>query len=254
MAESLLTIEHLVKRYGDHVILNDIDLSVKRGEVIVVVGPSGCGKSTLLRCMNALEPIQGGTIKLRDETIDPKSRSLTSLRQKIGMVFQSYDLFPHLTVLDNVLLAPMKVQKRKKEEVTEEAMKLLERVGLHEKAGSFPRELSGGQKQRVAIVRALCMHPEILLFDEVTAALDPEMVREVLDVILDLAAQGRTMIIVTHEMQFARAVADRVLLLDGGKIIEDEPPEIFFESPKTERAKQFLNTFTFHAVKTVAKK
>lgn len=254
MAESLLTIEHLVKRYGDHVILNDIDLSVKRGEVIVVVGPSGCGKSTLLRCMNALEPIQGGTIKLRDETIDPKGRSLTSLRQKIGMVFQSYDLFPHLTVLDNVLLAPMKVQKRKKEEVTEEAMKLLERVGLHEKAGSFPRELSGGQKQRVAIVRALCMHPEILLFDEVTAALDPEMVREVLDVILDLAAQGRTMIIVTHEMQFARAVADRVLLLDGGKIIEDEPPEIFFESPKTERAKQFLNTFTFHAVKTVAKK
>ena len=148
----------------------------------------------------------------------------------------------------------MKVQKRKKEEVTEEAMKLLERVGLQEKAGSFPRELSGGQKQRVAIVRALCMHPEILLFDEVTAALDPEMVREVLDVILDLAAQGRTMIIVTHEMQFARAVADRVLLLDGGKIIEDEPPEIFFESPKTERAKQFLNTFTFHAVKTAAKK
>lgn len=254
MAESLLTIEHLVKRYGDHVILNDIDLSVKKGEVIVVVGPSGCGKSTLLRCMNALEPIQGGTIKLRDEIIDPKSRSLTSLRQKIGMVFQSYDLFPHLTVLDNVLLAPMKVQKRKKEEVIEEAMKLLERVGLQEKAGSFPRELSGGQKQRVAIVRALCMHPEILLFDEVTAALDPEMVREVLDVILDLAAQGRTMIIVTHEMQFARAVADRVLLLDGGKIIEDEPPEIFFESPKTERAKQFLNTFTFHAVKTVAKK
>ncbi|MDY2612595.1 MAG: amino acid ABC transporter ATP-binding protein [Lachnospiraceae bacterium] len=253
MAESLLTIEHLVKRYGDHVILNDIDLSVKKGEVIVVVGPSGCGKSTLLRCMNALEPIQGGTIKLRDEIIDPKSRSLTSLRQKIGMVFQSYDLFPHLTVLDNVLLAPMKVQKRKKEEVTEEAMKLLERVGLQEKAGSFPRELSGGQKQRVAIVRALCMHPEILLFDEVTAALDPEMVREVLDVILDLAAQGRTMIIVTHEMQFARAVADRVLLLDGGKIIEDEPPEIFFENPKTERAKQFLNTFTFHAVKTAEK-
>ena len=219
----------------------------------MVVGPSGCGKSTLLRCMNALEPIQGGTIKLRDEIIDPKSRSLTSLRQKIGMVFQSYDLFPHLTVLDNVLLAPMKVQKRKKEEVTEEAMKLLERVGLQEKAGSFPRELSGGQKQRVAIVRALCMHPEILLFDEVTAALDPEMVREVLDVILDLAAQGRTMIIVTHEMQFARAVADRVLLLDGGKIIEDEPPEIFFENPKTERAKQFLNTFTFHAVKTAEK-
>ena len=254
MTETLLTIEHLRKQYGDHVILDDINLNVRKGEVIVVVGPSGCGKSTLLRCMNALEPIQGGAIKLRDQAVDPKSKSLAGLRQKIGMVFQSYDLFPHLTVLDNILLAPMKVQKRKKEEVTEEAMKLLERVGLKEKAGSFPRELSGGQKQRVAIVRALCMHPEILLFDEVTAALDPEMVREVLDVILDLAAQGRTMIIVTHEMQFARAVADRVLLLDGGKIIEDETPEIFFENPKTERAKQFLNTFTFHAVKTVAKK
>lgn len=254
MTETLLTIEHLRKQYGDHVILDDINLNVRKGEVIVVVGPSGCGKSTLLRCMNALEPIQGGAIKLRDQAIDPKSKSLAGLRQKIGMVFQSYDLFPHLTVLDNTLLAPMKVQKRKKEEVTEEAMKLLERVGLKEKAESFPRELSGGQKQRVAIVRALCMHPEILLFDEVTAALDPEMVREVLDVILDLAAQGRTMIIVTHEMQFARAVADRVLLLDGGKIIEDEAPEIFFENPKTERAKQFLNTFTFHAVKTAAKK
>ena len=253
MTETLLTIEHLRKQYGDHVILDDINLNVRKGEVIVVVGPSGCGKSTLLRCMNALEPIQGGAIKLRDQAVDPKSKSLAGLRQKIGMVFQSYDLFPHLTVLDNILLAPMKVQKRKKEEVTEEAMKLLERVGLKEKAGSFPRELSGGQKQRVAIVRALCMHPEILLFDEVTAALDPEMVREVLDVILDLAAQGRTMIIVTHEMQFARAVADRVLLLDGGKIIEDEPPEIFFENPKTERAKQFLNTFTFHAVKTAEK-
>ena len=249
MEEPLLTIGHLVKQYGSQVILNDICLNVWKGQVLVVVGSSGCGKSTLLRCINALEPIQGGTIKLRDQLIVQKSRSLTSIRQRIGMVFQSYDLFPHLTVLDNILLAPVKVQKRKKEEAAEEAMKLLERVGLREKSGSFPRELSGGQKQRVAIVRALCMHPEILLFDEVTAALDPEMVREVLDVILDLAAQGRTMIIVTHEMQFARAVADRVLFLDGGRIIEDEPPEIFFEHPKTERAKQFLNTFTFHAVK-----
>ena len=215
----------------------------------MVVGSSGCGKSTLLRCINALEPVQGGTIQLRGQIISQRSRSLTSIRQQIGMVFQSYDLFPHLTVLDNILLAPMKVQKRKKEEAAEEAMKLLARVGLKEKAGSFPRELSGGQKQRVAIVRALCMHPEILLFDEVTAALDPEMVREVLDVILDLAEQGRTMIIVTHEMQFARAVADRVLFLDEGRIIEDEPPEIFFKHPNTERAKQFLSTFTFQAVK-----
>ena len=249
MEEPLLTIEHLVKQYGDQVILNDICLNVWKGQVLVVVGPSGCGKSTLLRCINALEPVQGGTIQLRDQLISQRSRSLAGIRQQIGMVFQSYDLFPHLTVLNNILLAPMKVQKRKKEEAAEEALKLLARVGLKEKAGSFPRELSGGQKQRVAIVRALCMHPELLLFDEVTAALDPEMVREVLDVILDLAEQGRTMIIVTHEMQFARAVADRVLFLDGGRIIEDEPPEIFFERPKTERAKQFLNTFTFQAVK-----
>ena len=228
MAETLLTVKHLVKQYGDHIVLNDISLDIKKGEVIVVVGPSGCGKSTLLRCINALEPIQGGVIKLGDIPIEAKSKSLISLRQKIGMVFQSYDLFPHLTVLDNILLAPMKVQKRKKEEVTEEAMKLL---------------------RKVAIVRALCMHPEILLFDEVTAALDPEMVREVLDVILNLAAQGNTMVIVTHEMQFARAVADRVVFLDDGKIIEEEPPEIFFRNPKTERAKRFLSTFTFHTVK-----
>ncbi|WP_373214217.1 amino acid ABC transporter ATP-binding protein [Ruminococcus sp. 5_1_39BFAA] len=253
MAEPLLTINHLTKLFDDNLILDDISLTVQKGEVIVLVGSSGCGKSTMLRCMNALEPIQDGTIRLDGELIDPKSKSITSLRQKIGMVFQSYELFPHLTVLDNILLAPMKVQKRKKAEAAAEAMELLERVGLKEKAGSFPRQLSGGQKQRVAIVRALCMHPEILLFDEVTAALDPEMVREVLDVILDLAAQGRTMVIVTHEMQFARAVADRILFLDGGKIIEDEPPEEFFENPKTERARQFLNTFTFQAVKTADK-
>ena len=154
MAETLLTVEHLIKKYGDQVILEDVSLDVKKGEVIVVVGPSGCGKSTLLRCINALEPIQGGVVKLGSEVIDPKSKSLTCLRQKIGMVFQSYDLFPHLTVLDNILLAPTKVQKRSKDEVKEEAMKLLRRVGLEEKAGSYPRELSGGQKQRVAIVRA----------------------------------------------------------------------------------------------------
>ena len=254
MAEELLKIEHLTKKFEDNMILDDVSLTVHRGEVIVVVGPSGCGKSTMLRCINALEPTQGGSIEIEGQQISQSSKNLTQLRQKIGMVFQSYELFPHLTVLNNILLAPAKVQKRDKEEVKKEALELLERVGLKDKANSFPRQLSGGQKQRVAIVRALCMHPEILLFDEVTAALDPEMVREVLDVILDLAAQGRTMIIVTHEMQFARAVADRVLLLDGGKIIEDEPPEIFFESPKTERAKQFLNTFTFHAVKTAAKK
>lgn len=249
MAEELLKIEHLTKKFEGNMILDDVSLTVHRGEVIVVVGPSGCGKSTMLRCINALEPIQGGTIEIDGQQISQKSKNLTELRQKVGMVFQSYELFPHLTVLNNILLAPTKVQKREKEEVKKEAMELLDRVGLKEKADSFPRQLSGGQKQRVAIVRALCMHPEILLFDEVTAALDPEMVREVLDVMLQLAQQGKTMIIVTHEMQFARAIADRVIFLEGGKIVEDADPDTFFDYPQTERAKQFLNVFTFENVK-----
>ena len=249
MAEELLKIEHLTKKFEGNTILDDVSLTVHRGEVIVVVGPSGCGKSTLLRCINALEPIQGGTIEIDGQQISQKSKNLTELRQKVGMVFQSYELFPHLTVLNNILLAPTKVQKREREEVKKEAMELLDRVGLKEKADSFPRQLSGGQKQRVAIVRALCMHPEILLFDEVTAALDPEMVREVLDVMLQLAQQGKTMIIVTHEMQFARAIADRVIFLEGGKIVEDADPDTFFDHPQTERAKQFLNVFTFENVK-----
>lgn len=249
MAEELLKIEHLTKKFEDNMILDDVSLTVHRGEVIVVVGPSGCGKSTMLRCINALEPTQGGSIEIEGQQISQSSKNLTQLRQKIGMVFQSYELFPHLTVLNNILLAPAKVQKRDKEEVKKEALELLERVGLKDKADSFPRQLSGGQKQRVAIVRALCMHPEILLFDEVTAALDPEMVREVLDVILQLAEQGKTMLIVTHEMQFARAIADRVIFLEGGKIVEDSDPETFFDHPKTERAKQFLNVFTFEHVK-----
>lgn len=248
MAETLLKIENLTKEYEGQKILDGINLEVKQGDVLVVVGPSGCGKSTLLRCINALEPIQGGTIKLQGMDIRKGSKNITTLRQKIGMVFQSYELFPHLSVLDNITLAPVKVQKRDKDEVKKEAMTLLERVGLKEKADSYPRQLSGGQKQRVAIVRALCMHPEILLFDEVTAALDPEMVREVLDVMLDLAKQGRTMVIVTHEMQFAKAVADRVVFFDQGHIVEEAAPEEFFEHPKTERAKQFLNVFNFEKV------
>ena len=249
MADALLTIDNVVKRFDDTTILDGISFSVKKSEVIVIVGPSGCGKSTLLRCINALEPIQEGSITLDGDVIERNSKTLPLLRQRIGMVFQSYDLFPHLTVLDNILLAPCKVQKRDKEEVRKEAMSLLERVGLKEKAKSYPRELSGGQKQRVAIVRALCMHPEILLFDEVTAALDPEMVREVLDVMLDLAKQGRTMLIVTHEMQFARAIADRIIFLDNGKIVEEATPDEFFDNPKTERAKQLLNTFEFDSVR-----
>ena len=243
MAEPLLTVEHLTKRFDDNLILDDISFTVRKGEVIVVLGPSGCGKSTLLRCINALEPIQGGTIRLKEEKVDPGSREITLLRQKIGMVFQSYDLFPHLTVMDNILLAPIKVQKRRKEEVKEEAEKLLARVGLSEKAGSFPRQLSGGQKQRAAIVRALCMHPEILLFDEVTAALDPEMVREVLDVILGLAAQGRTMIIVTHEMAFARDVSTHTIFMNEGVIAEAGPPQQIFRTPKNPRTQEFLSRF-----------
>ena len=249
MAEPILTVEHLVKGYGENSVLDDVSFSVRPGEVVVVVGPSGCGKSTLLRCINALEPTQSGRVRLGNETVAYGGKGLTSLRQRIGMVFQSYELFPHLTVLDNILLAPTKVQKRPKAEVQQEAEALLDRVGLLAKKNSYPRELSGGQKQRVAIVRALCMHPEILLFDEVTAALDPEMVREVLDVMLDLAKQGKTMIIVTHEMQFARAVADRVLFFDGGEIVEQDIPERFFEHPKTERAQKFLHTFEFDAVR-----
>ena len=245
MSDTVLEIKHLVKRFGDQTVLKDISLTVHEGEVIVVVGPSGCGKSTLLRCINALEEIQGGEVRLNGTEVSKKSRKLAEIRQKVGMVFQSYELFPHLSILDNIILAPTKVQKRSREEAKEEALSLLSRVGRREKAGSFPRQLSGGQKQRAAIVRALCMHPEILLFDEVTAALDPEMVREVLDVILGLADQGKTMIIVTHEMQFARAVADRVIFLEDGVIKEEGTPEQFFDAPRTERAKEFLKTFTF---------
>lgn len=249
MSDSLLEIRNLTKRYGENTVLRDLSFTVRRGEVIVVLGPSGCGKSTLLRCINALEPIQGGEILLGGEVIDRSPAGLPALRRRIGMVFQSYELFPHMTVMENILLAPCKVLWTKKEDAKAEAEALLRRVGLWEKRDSYPRELSGGQKQRVAIVRALCMHPEILLFDEVTAALDPEMVREVLDVVLDLAREGKTMIIVTHEMQFARAIANRVLFLEDGKIAEEAAPEEFFTAPKTERAKKFLKTFEFDEVK-----
>lgn len=245
MAEALLKIEHVKKSYGQGNILDDLTLTVHKGEVVVIIGPSGCGKSTLLRCINGLEPIQEGRISLREEEIDGRAKNIAAIRQKIGMVFQSYELFPHKTILENTILAPMKVQKRSRAEAVEEAEKLLEKVGLSEKRDSYPRQLSGGQKQRVAIVRALMMHPEIMLFDEVTAALDPEMVREVLDTMLELARQGSTMVIVTHEMSFARAVADRIIFVDQGKIVEEGTPEEFFTNPKSERAKQFLHTFEF---------
>lgn len=243
--EEILKIEGLSKSFDDLTVLEDINLTIAKGEVVVIVGPSGCGKSTLLRCINGLESIEEGKVLLDGETVNPTTGNIRKLRERIGMVFQSYDLFPHMTILDNIMLAPLKVQKRDKAEVKKEAEELLARVGLSSKKDNYPRQLSGGQKQRVAIVRALIMNPEVLLFDEVTAALDPEMVREVLDVILDLASQDRTMIIVTHEMAFAKAIADRVVLLDAGTIVEQSDPISFFESPKTERAKKFLSTFEY---------
>lgn len=248
MSETILQVEHLKKSYtGQTMVLNDISFSIEKGEVVVIVGPSGCGKSTFLRCLNRLEKIDDGTISLRGTDFE-KEKKEHVIREKIGMVFQSYDLFPNMTILKNLMLAPVKVQKRDKREVQEEAEKLLGRVGLSDKIHAYPRQLSGGQKQRTAIVRALLMHPEILLLDEITAALDPEMVREVLQVVLELAKEGMTMVIVTHEMEFAKAVADRIIFLDQGKIVEEGKPEEFFESPKTDRAKKFLNSFHYETV------
>ena len=234
----LVKVKHLHKEYGRNVVLKDIDLSVKKGEVVVIIGPSGCGKSTFLRCLNGLEEIQGGVITVDGLPVEPDKKDITKIRQKIGMVFQSYDLFPHKTVLENVVLAPVKVQKRYKDDAIREALVLLDKVGLADKKDYYPRQLSGGQKQRVAIVRALLMHPEVILFDEVTAALDPEMVHEVLQTMLDLARSGSTMIIVTHEMAFAKAVADRI-------VEETTDVKGFFENPSTDRAKRFLKTFAY---------
>ena len=243
--EVLLKIENLHKNYGERGVLKGINLLLHKGEVLVILGPSGCGKSTLLRCVNRLERNDGGDIIFQGRSIYDKEIKIREVRQKIGMVFQSYDLFAHMTVIENILLGPVKSQKREKEEVLTLARTLLEKVGLGDRENSFPRQLSGGQKQRVAIVRALCMNPDIILFDEVTAALDPEMVREVLEVIKNLANQGMTMMIVTHEMNFARSVADKIIFMDEGVIIEESSPEEFFENPKTDRAKQFLNKFEY---------
>ena len=246
MENSLLSIKNLHKEFDRNTILKGINLKLNKGEVIVIIGPSGGGKSTLLRCLNGLEDIQGGEIYLGGKLLQKNAKDISSMRQKIGMVFQSYDLFPHKTVLENILLAPVKVQKRKRAEVEAEAMELLERVGLADRKNDYPRQLSGGQKQRIAIVRALIMHPEVLLLDEITAALDPEMVHEVLQVVLDLAKSGSTMLIVTHEMAFAKAIADRVLFFEHGEIVEEShAPKAFFERPQTERARQFLKSFEY---------
>lgn len=243
--EVLIKINDLHKEYAQKKILNGINLDIHKGEVVVILGPSGCGKSTLLRCLNGLESIQGGNINFADKSLTDKNVNWQEVRQKIGMVFQSYDLFPHMTVIENILLGPTKVQRRSKDEALKQAEQLLDKVGLLDRKNSYPRELSGGQKQRIAIVRALCMNPEIMLFDEVTASLDPEMVREVLEVILSLAKQGMTMVIVTHEMNFAKSVADTIVFVDEGKICELAKPDEFFSNPKTERAKQFLNVFQY---------
>ena len=244
----IIKIEGLRKRFGDNEVLKGITTSVKQGEVVAIIGPSGCGKSTFLRSINLLEEPTEGKILIDGIDLTSWDVDINKMRQRVGMVFQQFNLFPNMTIRRNIMLAPVELGKMTREEADEKATELLSRIGLLDKADSYPDSLSGGQKQRVAIVRALCMHPEILLFDEVTAALDPEMVREVLDVMLDLAKQGKTMLIVTHEMQFAKAVADKVIFIDQGKIVEEAAPDKFFEHPETERAKQFLNVFTFEHV------
>ena len=241
----ILKIDKVNKFYGELHALRDVSLSVAQGEVVVILGPSGCGKSTLLRTINGLEPVQSGNFIIEGERIDQNFKEWRRIRQKIGMVFQSYELFDHLNVLHNIILGPVKVQGVPREQAVELARHWLKIVGLENKERAYPKELSGGQKQRIAIVRSLVMKPKIMLFDEVTAALDPEIVREVLDVMLNLAKEGQTMLIVTHEMGFARAVADRIVFMDDGSIVEINEPEAFFTAPKSERAKKFLNMFEF---------
>ncbi|AEP00540.1 amino acid ABC transporter ATP-binding protein [Weizmannia coagulans] len=245
MAEPLLKVEHLKKSYGEKRVLEDISFEVEEGSVVVLLGPSGSGKSTLIRCLNGLEAFQGGTIMFNGETVRPSPKNWRRLRQQIGMVFQSYDLFPNMTVLENILLGAVKVQKRKRDEAARQAMSLLKEVGMEQYANAYPRQLSGGQKQRVAIVRALELNPKLMLFDEVTASLDPEMVRGVLEIILRLAREKMTMIVVTHEMNFARQIGDKILFLEDGKILEETPGRQFFTKPQTERAKSFLESMDF---------
>lgn len=240
----LLELTAVSKQFGPTLVLDEVSLSVSAGEVIVILGPSGCGKSTLLRTLNGLEPIQGGEIRFDGQPLDA-STDWRRLRQRIGMVFQSYHLFPNLRVLENLLLGPIQVQRRQRAEVLLQAEQLLTRVGLWEKRHAYPRELSGGQQQRIAIVRALCMNPQVMLFDEVTAALDPEMVQEVLEVLRDLAGSGMTLLIVTHELAFARAVADSIVFMDGGHILEQASPHQFFDNPRSQRARQFLDKFSY---------
>ena len=240
MTEKIL-VEHLVKKYGDNTVLNDINVSINEGDVVCVIGPSGSGKSTFLRCLNQLEEASSGDIIIDGANLTDKNTDINQVRQHIGMVFQHFNLFPHLSILENIVLAPTDLGRLSKDEAEKKALELLERVGLADKKDAYPESLSGGQKQRVAIARALAMNPDIMLFDEPTSALDPEMVGDVLGVMKDLAKQGMTMVIVTHEMGFAKEVANRVMFIDGGNFLEDGSPEQVFENPQNPRTKDFLD-------------
>ncbi len=245
-AEPLVVLSGVNKHFGPLHVLRDIDLAVHRGEVVVVVGPSGSGKSTLCRVINRLEPVDGGSVVVDGQPVPAEGRALARLRADVGMVFQSFNLFAHKTVLANVTLGPVKAKGLRRSAAEELAMRLLERVGVADQAHKLPAQLSGGQQQRVAIARALAMQPKVLLFDEPTSALDPEMINEVLDVMVDLARDGMTMVVVTHEMGFARRAADRVVFMDGGRIVEEGPPDEFFTAPRSDRARDFLSKILTH--------
>ncbi len=244
--DPLVVLSKVNKFFGDLHALCDVDLTVERGEVLVIIGPSGSGKSTLCRTINRLEPIDSGTITIDGVPLPVEGKAIARVRSEVGMVFQSFNLFAHKTILQNVTLGPVKVRRQPKAEAREKAMQLLERVGIAEKAGRYPAELSGGQQQRAAIARALAMDPKIMLFDEPTSALDPEMIKEVLDVMIELAAEGTTMVVVSHEMGFARSAARRVAFMDGGRIVETAPPDRFFSHPDTDRARDFLSKILAH--------
>ena len=245
-SEPLVVLSKVNKHFGELHVLQDIDLTVRRGEVVVVIGPSGSGKSTLCRAINRLEPIDDGAITLDGEPLPAEGKALARLRADVGMVFQSFNLFAHKTILENVTLGPIKVKRVKSAEAKKQAMELLERVGVANQAEKLPAQLSGGQQQRVAIARALAMKPKVLLFDEPTSALDPEMVQEVLDVMVGLAKEGMTMVVVTHEMGFARKAADRVVFMSDGQIVEEAEPDTFFDNPQSSRAKDFLGKILTH--------
>ncbi len=244
--QHLVELRDVRKSFGDNVVLDGIDLQVGGGEAIVIAGPSGSGKSTMLRCVNGLETVDSGEITFAGESVARAGKGLARLRAQIGMVFQQFNLFPHMTVLDNVMLGPVKVKGAERSTARERGEALLERVGIAEKAGAYPADLSGGQQQRVAIARALAMEPKLMLFDEPTSALDPEMIREVLDVMRDLARSGMTMLVVTHEMGFAREVCDRLVFIDGGVIVEQGPPDEFFRAAKSDRAREFVDKIIHH--------